>query len=132
MKDFGFFLGFFLLIAFLAIVTAGGNGIFSNMATSTSLSGTSGRQETTQSVSNLSTGSSQTVISAPAEPKLTNDQIERKVADIYQKLDQLSEQLRAQKLREPVSPYVGQADQETVWGLRSCFAATAVFRCRQP
>lgn len=116
MSDTGFFIGFFVILIILAIATAGNGGIFSNMASSTPVTTTQigGDGTTIQSPDDTDMGSgggtTETPPPPPPEPKLSPEEIERKVAEIYRELDRLGKELRAQKLREPVSPYAGLVD----------------------
>lgn len=105
---FGFFIAFFALIIFLAIYTTNNDGIFSDMSTSTPSYATGRSAEEQTLSSGSSSGGSGSSYSAPQPapaPKLTPQQIEDRVAQIYRDLDNLREDVRKALLREPVSPY---------------------------
>lgn len=102
MQDTGFVIGFFIVLIFLAILSASGVTLLGDVATSTP--------------STRSTPSGGTTISqgghggGRTEPRLSNEEVERRVARIFDELDKLSEEIRQHRLREPASPYVGMVE----------------------
>lgn len=101
MQGLGFFVAFFVLLIVLALSTNEG-GVFGS-ATSTPSQGT------TQTIT--SRNETITRVAAPKEtPKLSNEEIEKRVAKIYKELDTLREDLREAKLREPTSSFATMAD----------------------
>lgn len=95
MKDGLVIFGVFALLLILGFATRGTGGIFSNYTNSASST-----PETTISGTN-------TEYTPPVHTP-TPAEVEQRVANIYRQLDSLSEELRRQKLREPVSPYAGK------------------------
>lgn len=101
----GFFIAFFAAVIFFAIMTRGGSTIFPTTDTRTSSS------TQTRATSSATLQSDSSVYEAPPVPqpqKLTDAEIERRVADLYYTLDGLREDLRKARLQEPVSPYHGK------------------------
>jgi len=116
MKDAGFFLGIFAVIIILAISTAGRGGIFSGTASSTTESATTTMSGGGTDGNNL-VDTPPVITERPTEPeippptkKLSDAEIERRLASLYRELEKLGEALRAAKLREPASPYVDMVD----------------------
>lgn len=109
MKDLVFFIGFFVLIFLFGLSTSQNGGLFRGAATST--------QSGTGSNTSISARGHPTRTSEQPVQKLSNQEIESRVASIYNQLDQLTEELRKQKLREPTSPYAGMVQLYTanVW-----------------
>ncbi len=110
-KDIGFVIGFVGLLILLAIGAAQNGGSLGNSATSTT-GGTvtplpDAVYEEPQGWGPLGNGSGTTQTPPPPSPRLTDEEIERRLVSLYRELDTLSEELRETKLREPISPYVG-------------------------
>lgn len=103
MKDLGFFLGLFAIIVIFALSTADGTGIFSPTATSTPHAATGGQAPSTPQYERPR--AEQSYVAENPPQKLTPEQVERKVADIYRELDRLTKEVRALTLRSPASPY---------------------------
>lgn len=112
-SGFGFFLGFFAIIVFLALTIDDGKGVFSNIGTSTpSYVSTNDSAEPNlyYTEPGENSGSSSYISPPPPPPTLTPQQIEDRVAQIYRELDTLRDEVREATLREPVSPYAGKVD----------------------
>lgn len=104
----GFFIGFFVLLIIFAVISgqkekeaALKNGeststptFFSPKSSPSNTTGTSPSREAEYRAPETK----------PTERQMTPDQIERKVASIYKELDELREDLRQARLREPASP----------------------------
>lgn len=105
MKDLAFFLGFLGVVIFIAVMTRDGRTLFPTIDTNSSSS--TPATETTNSTPET-TAREHTVPPAPDVPKLTDTEIERRVADLYYTLDGLREDLREARLREPESRYRGR------------------------
>lgn len=112
MKEFGFLIAFFIIIIFLALSTEDGQGIFSSSnstSTSEQTEQTGSTFRPTPSYSNPP-GNTYTPSETPsAQPstRLSEIEVERRLADISRNLDTLSEDVRRVTLRSPASPYVG-------------------------
>jgi hypothetical protein len=108
MKDAGIFFGFFFVIIIMAaVVGQDGKGIFETTSSSTpSYAETPGTDSGygEPSYSSPEPAYSQGDYPPPA-PELSPREIEEKVAAIYRELDQLKEELRDTRLREPASPH---------------------------
>ncbi len=136
MKDLGFFLGFFAILLVLGLSTAGGKGLFSSTTSTSTATRANGGESVAQYESSTETatgtrssavgstvntdsrtspavapdsGATQVTQSRTTAPtkKLTNAQIESKIASLYRRLDSLSREVRELELRSPVSPYAG-------------------------
>jgi hypothetical protein len=106
MSDSGFFLGFFLIILFLALTVGDdGQGIFSTKSSSTpSYEQGTGGSEPTYTTPKRNTSSADEPTYSPADT-LTPEEVEDRVANIYRDLDELKEEVREVRLRTPASPY---------------------------
>ncbi len=112
----GFFIGFFVLIVFLALFSGNNKGgVFEQMmGTSTPLQGETAytNPEQTRSIDYANHSQAQQISApggtpspSPSQPPLTPQEVEAKVATIYRELDTLREDLRKARLQEPASPY---------------------------
>lgn len=113
MKDLGLFLGFFFVIIVMAAVAGDGKGIFDTSGgKGTSSLGASSTPSTTYSDEPTYVSPEPTYTSGvptpPPTPELSPREVEERVATIYRELDELREDLREARLREPVSPYSGR------------------------
>lgn len=105
MKDFGFIIVFFAILILLALMPKGNGGFFSSTATSTATSTRTSFVGDSLSYSAPDT-TQNTGQDAPKEnPRLSNAETERRIADLSRTLDTLKEDVREAKLREPISPY---------------------------
>lgn len=109
MKDLGFFLGLFAVIVILAVAVGDGRESGSRgTSTSTVTERDTETMDNREEPSYTRPDSSYTPPSTPTpepEDMLSPREVEEKVAAIYRELDELREDLRAARLREPVSPY---------------------------
>lgn len=114
MKDLGFFLGLFVLLIILSLGASSGGLLSGNKATSTpsAAPATGSAEKSTAQYEQQRTNSSTPIPTATKttapKPKLTPEQMERKVADIYRSLNRLSKEVRDLTLRSPISPYAGK------------------------
>lgn len=109
MKDSGFFLVFLVILVILALAGSNksGTGLFASKtasSTTTIKSSTSTRERVYSKPVN---NTSQRVTTSRNTKRLTNMQIEQRLAKISHELDTLKEKVRQEKLREPASPYRG-------------------------
>jgi len=111
----GFFVGFFAIIVFLVIGMDDGKGVFSNAGTSTPFFTEEPEVEQKElyysnSPEYSSSGTANTNVPQAETPTLTPQQIEDRVASIYNQLNTLKREVRAAILQEPVSPYAGKVE----------------------
>lgn len=109
MKELGIFFGGLLLLILLSVMSSEQGGLFSNIASTTPASERSSEEAIYE---NTETSSSvEEMYATPAtspSPRLSDAEIEQNLSTLFRKLDSLNEELRAAKLREPASPYVGK------------------------
>lgn len=105
-----FFIGFFVLIVFLGMSGSKGHGIFSNTATTSTIAS---QNQTHTTISSAKSRNSTTTSSPQPATRLSPKAMEQKIASLYKQLNQLSETVRKQKLREPISPYAGTVELRT-------------------
>lgn len=98
-------IGFFVLIIFLSFAARDGG-----LQTTPSQTGSSTpNQGDIATPPNSVIETNETTAHTPS-PRLSNDEIERKLASLYRELDSLTKELRSARLREPESPYVDMVD----------------------
>lgn len=109
MKDAGFFVAFFAVIIFLAVMSAQRDTENVSGGPAEQSSATDSDTETYPESTNGGSSPSP-VYEAPApqtEPALTEAQMEQRVASLYNDLNRLKEDVRVAKLTSPESPYKG-------------------------
>ena len=95
--------GFFVLLAVFAATAGKNGGILQNASSTPETSGGSPNQVISQGPS----ATSPTYGTPEQEPELSDYEIEQRLQNLYYELDRLTEEVRAAKLREPISPYAG-------------------------